>query len=1684
MITAEDQSSGMILRADVIVDKINSLKIVTKTHELYLEETPEKFEVRAYDEFGNEFSTLRGIKFRWTIESGGGTAKGTDILRFMTWKDSPYNTEPILEKLESEGYQGNKVLLEGIKTGSAKVSVKLVDSQYSGSVAPAVEPLMVVANLFLVPASAFLLPCATLQYSANQIKSNKMVPVTLPSPNHNLVLEPKLGQLEAATVTAGSELVRGLVELTDRNVGPGEVVTPPQADLSIVNPASLELRCEPHKSWTVVQGREVSIGVKVMDGDNNMIYNSDNLHISLSVDQSYFKTSKSLKNGTLHTGIPIKTGSVTVTATLTGAGACDLAASITASVVLEIVPELRLVPELSLLAWDPAGSSVYSVPHTVTGGAEGRRLAWTSSNTSLASINQAGLVKVSGSVLGSSLVTAHLSRHSHCDASARVVTLPATQLSLVPDRQEFQVGSLLAVPLKLSSALGPISQCQALPLRSSQSDPAFTGGLTPSSAGESCASVSVGTDKVAHSKLTVAWSYVTEAGDTQTLSDSKYIASYSPLTPVKPASGETVVALETERELVWTGGPAAWPLQPSGHFSNVNVGDPSLVSVSRVGEAGGVYTWRIRCQAEGETKVTLTVGNTPSKTLAKPVEVSSEVSVHCARPHTVSLAPQIPGPSNPSLPPCPLQARQGRLAAQAYLDLNILVTFKDESERVIDSISGIKVTWDVSDQNLGHVKMSDTVIQAENSAHQILKVLGKTGNIDITASIERKGGLLGSSSHSDTTKLVLVEDAVVQPASLNLFELETGSATSSQGSGYFTVLQETKDVVKGTYSAIGSEVKISPVATGSASLTLVDLCLSSRQEAKLDVKVAGVHKVILETRDKVQLGDSISAQVRMVDSKQRSLPASSLNHVNLDIISEQSHITVAKDSGFSLTGASLGQAVMTGRVSYGGRVITSAPVTVTVYPPLVLDPRNISLVIGASFQFTHTGGPSDCSLQWSVSEPYLARTSEEGVVTSLALGATSITARAVDSEGEVYSEDTVRVIIRPLSSLQLIAPTSSVGVNTLLPVYLYGQDADMNVYSYGSALPILNIDWSVSAQSGGQLQSALQPLGHGLVSENSGVAVFTSSNPGKFTITATMSISSKMEESGQFQLERDRSLSISTTVNVLERLEITNLEDKANSGTLLLSPGASYQLRSNKNSVFSVKENSIITVTKAGLVKSSGRLGSATVFAKHEHEEVAVQVDVKPVHYLLVRAEAEGDQWMGESLESVPRGGKLRLVVTQHDKWGRQFSDTSRELAYRPSRFDLNKMRGGSVMDAVARGWTVHRIVDKHSGAEGWLVLRVGEGITGVSSLAVGDVVNFDTMVTGEGHWESEPAGVLAFERETGVVVGTRPGHTRLSYVTQSGNSAFMRQVSVAGTEVVRVDTSRALGGGVETVTVKVIFGHGDSNLLSSEPVLSLPHVALFSCDLAWDENTNIESVLRAKPQWTGSSWACAVTQVSPGPSHPAWVRLTVLGHVETLRYLPPITVPQTSVELGAEGGVVRVTGHSSVLDMIQTRVSDGLDLGSAWLEAEGELQLPVSLSLPYYSSPPSLTITVPATGQTVTVSVLPLISSCKNSTGFLSALVGGAMYYWQTLIFTATCGVLCVWATSKLAVKAKPNVTAPTPAPPPVPSSPSKAGDSADTTGNNAASPYLWTVDNSPIYGSPIFRYIYYIGLIFHQIS
>ncbi len=52
IVLAEDVVTKEVLRCDVIVDTISSLSIFTKTKRLFVEDSPEIFQVRAYNEEG------------------------------------------------------------------------------------------------------------------------------------------------------------------------------------------------------------------------------------------------------------------------------------------------------------------------------------------------------------------------------------------------------------------------------------------------------------------------------------------------------------------------------------------------------------------------------------------------------------------------------------------------------------------------------------------------------------------------------------------------------------------------------------------------------------------------------------------------------------------------------------------------------------------------------------------------------------------------------------------------------------------------------------------------------------------------------------------------------------------------------------------------------------------------------------------------------------------------------------------------------------------------------------------------------------------------------------------------------------------------------------------------------------------------------------------------------------------------------------------------------------------------------------------------------------------------------------------------------------------------------------------------------------------------------------------------
>ena len=83
------------------------------------------------------------------------------------------------------------------------------------------------------------------------------------------------------------------------------------------------------------------------------------------------------------------------------------------------------------------------------------------------------------------------------------------------------------------------------------------------------------------------------------------------------------------------------------------------------------------------------VGNKPSSSLPKPVVASSSVKVVCGTPASIHLTPLIHAPQG--LPPCPAAARAGRIATQAYRNLDIGVSIRDASGREFVGVESIQL---------------------------------------------------------------------------------------------------------------------------------------------------------------------------------------------------------------------------------------------------------------------------------------------------------------------------------------------------------------------------------------------------------------------------------------------------------------------------------------------------------------------------------------------------------------------------------------------------------------------------------------------------------------------------------------------------------------------------------------------------------------------------------------------------------------------------------------------------------------------------------------------------------------------------------------------------------------------------------------------------------------------------------
>ena len=256
--------------------------------------------------------------------------------------------------------------------------------------------------------------------------------------------------------------------------------------------------------------------------------------------------------------------------------------------------------------------------------------------------------------------------------------------------------------------------------------------------------------------------------------------------------------------------------------------------------------------------------------------------------------------------------------------------------------------------------------------------------MDVTVILERSSSWISSSNLENTLKIRLVEDAEVSPPSITLFNHpeNKGDFRINQGSGYFDVSLTNSKATQHRYSLNNQTVTVKPVDVGETDLVVSDRCLQARRQASARISVVAVNKVQLDVSDKVQKGNSVLAKVRLLDANKGSiLPAASdFIEVKLSAVvgkgKQQSIISVLRqelvtseeEMTFTVTGLEVGATTLIAVASYHKERIESTPKNIQVFPRLVLEPRNITLLIGARFQVLASGGPAqaDTTTEYSV----------------------------------------------------------------------------------------------------------------------------------------------------------------------------------------------------------------------------------------------------------------------------------------------------------------------------------------------------------------------------------------------------------------------------------------------------------------------------------------------------------------------------------------------------------------------------------------------------------------------------------------------------------------------------------------------------------------------------------------------
>ncbi|XP_036204850.1 nuclear pore membrane glycoprotein 210 isoform X4 [Myotis myotis] len=1465
IIFAEDITTGQVLRCDAIVDLIHGIQIVSTTRELYLEDSPLELKIQALDSEGNTFSTLAGLVFDWTIMKDTEASRFSDshsALRILPFLESTYTPPSYILEMEKAAKQGDTVLVSGMKTGSAKLKARIQEAVYQNVHAAEVR-LLILENILLNPAyDVYLMVGTSICYKVQKIRQGKITELSMPSDQYQLQLQdhiqgptgdpsrPVAVLAQDTTTVTAVQLGQSSLVLAYKSIRMQGASRLPNSTIYVVEPGYLGFTVHPGDRWVLETGRVYEITIDVLDKSGNKVYPSDNIRIETALPSEFFEVLSSSKNGSSHQVRPIKRGQTAVEAALTSVvdqdgGVHMLRVPVWNQQEVEIHIPITLYPSILTFPWQPK-TGAYQYVIKAHGGSG--NFSWSSSNYMVATVTVKGLM-TTGSDMGLSVIQAHDVQNPLHFGEMKVYVIEPRGMEFTPCQVEARVGQTLELPIRINGLMPggvnevvTLSDCSHLDLVVEVENQGvfqlLPGRLQPGS--EHCSGVSVRAEAQGHTVLLVSYKH----GHIH-LSARITIAAYLPLKAVNPSS-VALVTLGSSQEMLFEGGPRPWVLEPSKFFRNVTSEDTHSISLALLGPpASRNYQQHwilVTCQALGE-QVPVSSHRNPLLDLA----VYDQQGRQFSNFSSVSIQWESTRP----------------LLASIELDLPMqLVSRDDGSGQKLHGLQAISV----------HKASGTTAISATVTGYQQSHLLAASVKqpqdppVPVSASIE----------------LILVEDVRVSPEEVTIYNHPGVQAELHirEGSGYFFLNTSTTDIVKVAYQEARSSAMVYPLFPGTSTIMIHDLCLAFPAPAKVDVYVSDIQELYVRVVDKVEIGKTVKAYVRVLDLHKKPFLAKYFAFMDLKLHAASQIVTLVSldealdnyTATFHIHGVAIGQTSLTAVVTdKAGQRINSAPQQIEVFPPFRLIPRKMTLIIGAMMQITSEGGPQPQSnILFSISNESLAVVNCAGLVRGLAVGNGTVSGvvQAVDAEtGKlvIVSQDLVEVEVQLLQAVRIRAPITRMRTGTQMPVYITGITNNQNPFSFGNAVPGLTFHWSVTKRDILDIRGRHHEASLQLPSQYN----FAMTVHGRVRGRTGLRVVVKALDPTAGQLHGlAKELSDEIQIQVFEKLMLLNPEIEAEQ--ILMSPNSFIKLQTNRDGTASLsyrvlngpEKVPIVHINEKGFLVSGPTIGTSTIEVTAQepfgtNQTIIVAVKVAPVSYLRISLSPALHTRNNEALAALPLGVTVTFTVHFHDNSGDVFHAHNSILNFATNRDEFVQIGKGTtnntcILRTVSVGLTLLSVWDtEHAGLFDFVPLPVLHAISPELSgaVVVGDILCLATVLVSleglSGTWSSSDNSILHIDPKTGVAVARDAGSVTVYYEV-AGHLRTYKELVIGVPQRIQAHHIHPVQTSFQEVTtfkVMVTVGDRSSNLRGEcsvaqvEVIKKLSPESLISCQVQFKQD-------------------------------------------------------------------------------------------------------------------------------------------------------------------------------------------------------------------------------------------------------